>query len=201
MTIALPTDPPAPADAVPRFLFQGAEQEPPFGGAVTQIEWPGSRFGVDVQMPPLTAAQGRIWVARLIAGKGDGRVSFEFPQPDFAPTGNATAAIKTAVSGGTALALKGLAVGQTIEEGQFIAIIVGGERYLHLKAGSGAATANGSGEASFNIEPPLRVPVAVNDVVEVIAPKIEGMLVGNEQEWTLDKARTYGISFSIKEIE
>ncbi len=200
MTVALPTSPYA-REAVPRFIMWGSEQEPPFGGAITQIEHPGSRFSLDVQLPPLTAAQGRVWVARLIAGMADGDVSLEFPQPDFTPGGNANGAIKTAVSGGTTIALKGLAVGQTLAEGQFFSIIHSGRRYLHQKSGSATVTADGSGEASITIEPPLRVGVSVDDVVEIATPTIEGILVGNEREWTIDLARLYGIAFSIKERE
>lgn len=200
MTIALPSSP-APRDATPRFMLWGAEQEPPFGGAITQVVYPGSRFSLDVQLPPLTAAQGRVWVARLIAGKGDGDVSLKFPQPDFTPGGNANAAIKTAVSGGTTIALKGLAVGQTLVEGQFFSIVHSGRRYLHQKSGSATITADGSGEATITIEPPLRVGISVDDVVEIATPTIEGILVGNEQEWTLDVARHYGLAFSIKERE
>lgn len=200
MAVALPTSPQA-VDASPRFLFAGGEQRAPFGGATIQIEWLGSRFALDVSLPPMTAAVGRVWVSRLIRGLADGSVTLAWPQPDFTPGGNANAAVKTAVSGGTTLALKGLAAStQQLREGQFFSIIHGGQRYLHFVAQSDV-TADGSGERTITIEPPLRTPVSVNDVVELGTPTIQGMLVGNERTWTIDLALTYGVEFSIEEAE
>jgi hypothetical protein len=200
MTVALPTSPYI-QDAVPRFLNWGSQQKPPLGGSTTQIERVGSRFALEVKMPLMKPEVGRPWVAALIEGMADGAVSIEWPQPDFTPSGNAMAAIKTAISGGTTIALKGLAAStQALTRGQFISITHAGRSFLHMVAGANY-TANGSGEATILIEPPLRTAVSEDDVVQIAAPIIEGYLVGDEREWNLPVARFYGLAFTIEEIE
>lgn len=189
---------PYASDATPRLLDFGVTQTPAFGGASQRSERLGSRYALDVQMPAMEAEpDGRIWVSRLMRGLKDG-VVFEWPQPDFNVMAPGTPFVKTATAGGTSLPLKGLTPYYPIREGQFFSIIHSSRRYLHAAATQ--VIADGSGDATVTLSVMLRTNVAVNDVVEIGRPMIEGRLVGDEVSWNLNAARHTGLAFTIEEI-
>ncbi|MDQ5915941.1 MAG: hypothetical protein QG584_1834, partial [Pseudomonadota bacterium] len=106
----------------------------------------------------------------------------------------------SATSNGTALALKGLGSGYVLYEGQPISVVHDGRRYMHLITGNAAA--NGSGVANVGIWPPTRLAYAVNDVVEIEEPKIEGLVSpGDEMSWDYALEHTMGFSFSVVETK
>jgi hypothetical protein len=49
------------------------------------------------------------------------------------------------------------------------------------------------------INPMIRTSPADNAVTEFAEPMVEGFLSGNETMWTVDVARTVGLSFTITE--
>jgi hypothetical protein len=198
MAIALPTDI-QPAAASARLIDFGADMVPALGGAVQRVTRLGSRGALDVQLPPMKAEpDGRIWVSRLKRGKTE-RVLLPFPQLDLVIGNPGAPIVNGAVAGGTSLPFHGATGGYVFREGQFVSIIQGGRRYLHSI--DAQAAASGSGIGVLAITPMLRVPLSDGASIEVNPPMIEGYIAGDEVSWSIDVARTIGLSFTIIEAE
>ncbi|GLT01810.1 MAG: hypothetical protein AB7E60_15245 [Sphingobium sp.] len=198
MAITLPADP-APNGATPFLRDFGGVLTPSLGGPELRINRVGTRFGLRVTMPPLLSDEaGRLFVARLLQARFD-RLLMEWPLLDFDPGTPGAPLISAAVSGGSVIGIKGLAAGYQVREGQFFSIVHGGRRYMHMF--TAAATASGAGViAAATIFPMLRSNLAVNDVLEIAKPMIEGnVLPGDELSWELDVARLVGLAFSVVE--
>lgn len=197
MTVSLPNDP-YPNGATPFLRDFGGILTPFLGGPEQRLNRIGTRLGIKCTLPPLPSdTTGRTFVSALMRSKVD-RLLMEWPLLGFDPGTPGSPLVKTAVSGGSAVALKGLTVGYAVADGQFISFVRNSRRYLHMITGSG--TANGSGDLTIGIFPPLRVALSVNDVVEIAVPKIEGhVLPGDELSWEMALDHNIGLSFSVYE--
>lgn len=197
MAISLPTTP-APNGATPGLQDFGGFLEPFLGGPVQRINRVGSRFALRVTMPPMREDGARAFIARLLQGRTQ-TVVMPWPLLGFVPGNPGAPLISAAPAGGSAIAIKGLTAGYAVKEGQFFSIVHGGRRYMHMF--TAAATANGSGViAAAPIFPMLRTNLAVNDVLEIATPMIEGnVLPGDELNWELNVARLVGLAFSVVE--
>jgi len=197
MPIDLPTTR-APQGATPFLRDFGGVLTPFLGGAEQRINRVGTRFGIRVSMPPLrSATDGMLFVARLNQAKLD-RLLMRWPLNGFAPGSPGAPKVSAATSGGSVLPIKTLAAAYAVKEGQFFSIVHGGRRYVHMFAA--AATADGSGNLSALIFPMLRSALAVNDVIEIAQPMIEGhVLPGHELNWQMSIDRFLSLSFSVAE--
>lgn len=198
-TIALPTSP-APNGAQPLLRDFGGVLTPFLGGPEQRINRVGTRFGLRVTLPPMRSADaGRIYVSRLLRGRQD-RVLMRWHLLDFSPGNPGAPKVSAATSGGMSLPVKGLTAGYTVREGQFFSIVHGGARVMHMASADG--TADGSGNLTISIYPPLRVALAINDVIEMAQPMIEGLVSpGDELGWDMSINRHIGLSFSVMEAE
>jgi len=195
--ISLPTNP-SPNGMQPMLRDFGGVLTPFLGGPEQLIVRAGTRFGVRVSLPPLrTDELGRIYIARLLQGRHNG-VLMRWPLLEFNPGNPGTPLIAAAVSTGSTVQLKGLTAGYTIKEGQYLSIVVSGKRYMHMATGN--VTASGSGTATINIFPLLRKALAVDNVVEIAQPMIEGFVSpGDELGWEIASNRFMNIGFTIME--
>lgn len=203
MTVILPSWP-EPMSAEPYFLDSGAWQEPALGeGDAVRIDRLGDKHGLRVKMPPMKfndpkgLAHARVWIQRLKRGMSEG-ARMKFPQPDYVPPASGT--VRTATVAQATLLPVTLAAGVTYPEGIYCTIVnsATGRRYLHSL--NSDAVMNGAGQGQLSLLPRLRVATVVGWDVLFSPPEIEGMIVGNEQRWTLEMARTVGLEFDIKEI-
>lgn len=197
MTITLPTDP-APRDAQPvKVSFDGI-LTPFLGGPVTPLGRLGTRLGLRVNYPPIRGTIARQFQARLLRGQTE-RVVLEWPLLDLDPGSPPNPQINSS-SSGTAISVKGLGAGYVYQEGQPLSVVSGGRRYTHIMTGGGAA--NGSGIAAIGIYPPSRVTYAVNDTVEIVTPKIEGLVnPGEELSWGYALEHTMDFAFTVVETK
>lgn len=187
------------AEATGRLIGWGAELVPPLGGPTQRIDRLGTRFSWDFTLrPEPIAAEGRQYISRIRRALLEGAI-VTIPQVDLTIGSVGTPLVNTAVSGGKVVSVKGLPAAKQLVEGQYITFIHGGKRYLHSI--DTTATANGAGVISLTITPMLRVNLSVNDVVEIATPKMEGLLSGNDWEWTLDVSKHVGLSFTVTETE
>jgi hypothetical protein len=196
--VELPTQP-GPRSAEPRLVDYRGIQVPFLGGPVTHLDRMGTRLALAVNLPAMRhdTEAAMAWVADLLTGRRDG-VVMEWPQPDYDAPDDGT--ILGDVSGGDEISLTGLTPGQTIRKGSFLSISHGGRWYIH-NVSSATQVVPGSGNVDLTIFPELREEVFLGDEVRLTAPVIEGYLEGDELTWTLEEARTVGLSFTVVEEE
>lgn len=197
MPVELPTSP-QPAGASPRLVDYGGDLTPFLGGSVQRIERLGSRWALDVTMPPMTPEVARVWIARLVKAKRSSAV-LAWPQPGIEIGDEGAPRVNGAGQGGTFLSVDGLPPSKAVKEGWFFSLIAGGRRYVHQM--SGDVNASAAGAAVLPLEPMLRISPADNAVLEIALPKIEGLVQGSELGWTIELAGTVGLSFTLVERE
>lgn len=190
MTFALPTFP-APSKAPPRLISASIDSDGPLGAPDTRYLGLGSRFAMDVSLPPMEYDDARLWVAALIRAERE-ECTMEFGQPGLTIGNPGAPKISATVSANaTVLPIKDLAGGYTILGGQFFNVVKGGRRYLHAAVQTGTTP--------LLIGPALRLPLADNDPLDFATPQIQGLIKGPEFGWDVDVAHHYGVSFTIKE--
>lgn len=122
----------------------------------------------------------------------------EWPQPDFDAGDPGAPLVSAAVNSGSAVMLKGMTAGYQVKEGQFLAFIHGGRRYLHIFAADGTVAPGGT--ITSPVWPMLRTALSLNDVVEIVEPKIEGIVnPGDEVSWQIAVERLASFSFTLAE--
>ena len=196
MPISLP-DGVVANSAEPSLLDFGTLLTPFGGGPVQRLNRLGLRLAGRFTIPPTVYAdKGMALISRLMQAKND-RLLIEFYQPGFDPGPVGTPLVRVAVSGGTTLQLKGLPAAKVMKEGQALSLVKD-RRYVHLVTAPG--TANGSGDITLSVWPPMRVALSVNDAVEIAEPKMEGILQpGEELSWRLSVERLVAVSFTVAE--
>lgn len=196
MTVALPTTP-GTASITPMLLDFGGIITPPLGGEAQRLNRLGNRWGIKVQLPVMKIEpDGREWIAALNEGLTD-TVLFPFPQVDFAVGTPGATLVNGASQTGSTLNLDGFTASYALRRGQFFSVIVSARRYLYQVRT--AINASAGGVAALPITPMIRKSPADNAVCEFAAPMIEGFLLGDGREWTVDIARTVGLEFTIVE--
>lgn len=195
--ISLPTFP-SPNGMQPLLRDFGGTLTPFLGGPEQLLIRAGTRFGARVSVPPMrTDDLGRVYISRLLQGRHNG-ILMRWPLLEFNPGTPGSPLIATAASSGSTIQLKGLTAAYNIKEGQFFSIIVNGKRYLHMA--TAGVVASGTGTATVSIFPLLRKAVAVNNVVELAQPMIEGFVSpGDEYSWEIASNRFMNINFTIME--
>lgn len=176
----------------------GTVLTPFLGGPEQRINRLGTRFGLRVTLPPMpTKDKALIVQSRLLRARED-RLSMEWPQPDVEIAGTGAPKLAAAVAAGTALPVKGMTPGHLLREGQFLSIIHLGRRYVHMIAAD--ATVAGDGTATLSIFPMIRTSLAINDVVEIARPVIEGLVSPDEElSWQIGVERLASFSFTLTE--
>jgi hypothetical protein len=155
----------------------------------------GGRYTVAFTFGPYTPENGRVMVSRLIAGKQGGvRVKLPLLHSQGTP---GTPLLNGAVTTGRTIAIDGLTPGYVIQEGFWLSLVKSGQHFLH-SVGVGA-TANGSGQATIQLNELLRDSFADNTVVNLAEPQVEGLLPG-DWSWSVDVNRVFPIEFSLKEV-
>lgn len=195
--IELPNCPPI-ASATPKLVGYFTDQVPTLGGPQTRVSRLGDRWGMAVETyPAVYADEGRVYLSRLLRGMTD-TVVIAIPEPGMSGRDYGTPVV-SAPSSGRNLAVSGLGNGRVVEEGKFLSVIIGGQRFVYQTTAE--VTANGSGVAVLPIYPTLRRQPNVGAVVELSVPKIEGFVQGNEQSWQVSRSKRLGFSFAIMETE
>jgi len=197
MSVVVLPDSPGPVSQEWRLLDFGTRLQPPTGGPVQILNRFGARYQVQVALPPMTGELAAQWIAALTKGVRDGvrwklrQVGLELGLPG-APL------VAGAGQAGFTLNIDNVTPNVAIGDGRMIAIITGGQRYVYMTASP--VNASNTGTAALSLVSPLRVPPADNDVVEIGAPSIEGVLEEGGFGWSINAARHYGLAFSITEF-
>jgi len=194
--IELPTDP-APNGVQPTLLDFGMNLRPSTGAAVLRVDRKGSRYRLQVSLPPMLPSVSRIFVSRLLKAKREG-LRIEYPLIDVPQGAPGSPVVDGAGQTGTSLAIRGLTPGYAAKEGYWLSIEdENGQHYLHNV--SETARADGSGEATLNITPELRAPFLDGATVHLAKPMVEGFVDGNEWSWTIPANKLVAIEFTLEE--
>lgn len=195
--IDLPDDP-SPRGASLRPMDFGATLESPLGGELLRVERLGSRWSINVEMPPMKHDdKGRLFVSRLIRGIGEG-VRMSVPLLGFDPGSPGTPVVNGSGATGRTLPVKGAAPGYIFKEGQFFSLVRGTRHHLYQV--SADATVAGGGTASLSIWPSLRTQHLDSDALHVVDPKIEGLVTADQLSWEMALGNFSGISFELREV-
>ncbi|UYY77798.1 hypothetical protein [Sphingomonas sp. R1] len=186
------------AKAVPVPLTFGGVITSTTGGASQRVDRMGSRWQFQFATKPMFVSSGeyRQWAALLgAATRLGGLCAVKVPGRTGIITGPTV--VGSLVTGGRLLQIAGIGGGYTPSAGDWISIIVGGQRYLdRITTSSGVS----GGNCTVQLENLIRVPIPANAVAELAAPRIEGDLVlSATPEWDVASGMKGAFEFTITE--
>ena len=169
----------------------------PFTYQQQAVAHSGQRWEVDVTLPSMARADAEQWVAFLVSLRG--RLgTFTLGDPVSAtPRGSAggTPLVNGASQTGGVLNIDGCTASQTgwLKAGDYIQLGTAGSATLHKVLAD--ADSNGSGEVSLDLWPYIRTAPA-NDATVVVTNTVGRFrLASNEQNWNINEASIYGLTF------
>lgn len=165
----LPTDPPPAAMTIAK-VSAANTLTPAIGGADAEMDRKGERYALTFTLPSQAYADAAKW--SVLNRKGRTFV-IEVQQPGIVIPAQPDPRVKGAGQAGSQILIDGLTPGQPIKTGWFLSIISDGQRFLYRADADTVAT--GEGAALIDLQEMLRRPPDDNDVVEIVAPKIEGL--------------------------
>lgn len=169
----------------------------PLSGAMQTLEMPGARWMATYTLPPMKRAQAADWIAFLVKLRGQANRFYAY-DPD-AKTARGIATGTPLVNGGSqtgnTLVTDGWTISQTgiLKAGDYISFTAGGHTVLHMVVAD--ANSDGSGNATFTIEPVLRASPADNAVITVASATCEMVLSSPDVKWDGDHVSRFGILF------
>lgn len=171
--VDLPAAPfPVPATISWMLMDFGGTMQGSLGGSAQRVNRLGGRWKVSFRLPRMTFDDANLWQARCNRGL---RLGVRWPIiPRFSLDQEGAPRIAGAEQAGTTLAIDGVARNYLLRNNQPIAVITDGRRYVYKMAEPLRVGADGTG--MLEIEPPLRIEHGDNDVVEIAAPFLEGLL-------------------------
>ena len=195
MAITLPTSP-APRKWEPRPVSYRTNQTPVLGGPENRIGRLGTRWAVDVEIPPMRYTAAMAWLSAFSQAEDD-TVLMKVHQPGFSTGAPGTPLVNGAGQLGKTLDADGLTPQHFLKDGQFFSLIHSSRRYLHLL--SSDLIVDAAGEVTLAFTPMLRVSPADNAVLEIAQPMIEGFLgFSGGTPVTADQI-VHGLAFTITE--
>lgn len=137
---------------------------------------------------------GRVWGALLDDALRNGAL-LPIAQPDFVVGAPGAPVVGATTVSGRAVPVTGLTAGYTVRKGQWLSLVVAGQRFADRAAV--AATASGGGAATLTLTNLLRKPVPAGTVVELAVPKIEGSIDGDfGGAWELDRFTSFAFTIT-----
>lgn len=190
---------PSPASVNIRLISSMNELKPSFGGPVQRVLRAGSRFAIDITMPPMTADTARPWLAVLAAGSGSFPVRMPFPQGQTQLGDAGAPVVNGSGQAGMFLNVKGVTPGFVFPAGHAFSVISNDQAFTYMLINS--VTASPAGLATLSFGPMLRRPPNNNDVVMIEEPVIEGWAFSGGGQWSVDAASHFGLEFTLAERE
>ena len=186
MTIILPRLPRGAGYAV-RFVRNSETQRAGTGGALSPLNRSGDHFAIEVDVGALGAACGRELLVDIARGMGE-RLRVPLPDRGIDKGAPGTPRVKGADQAGTSLDLDGFSPQYAILKGWFFTVVTPDGPSAHLVAET--VVADAAGEATVTFWPALWLEPADNDLIVLIDPYIEGLVVE-------DGDQTSGLSRSV----
>lgn len=185
---------------ISRSPFTFKEQVQNFGAA---------RWEADISLPPMKRAAAETWIAWLMSLKGQ-RGTFYLGDPTATtPRGSAGASDTPAVratptSGNDTLYLDGLPNSITgyLKAGDYVQLGDSGDNQQHLHKVLQDVNTNASGQATLYIWPNIRRNAhKQEDYDKIYFHNAKGVfrLLSNQVSWDINRAQTFGLTFSCVE--
>ena len=182
-----------------------ALSQSPFTFRQQVFKHPGERWEATVTLPAMARANAESWLSFLLALKGQAGTFLLGDPANADPRGalagsSATVQVRSSVSvGDTSIPLKGLPNSMTgaLLPGDYIQLGAAGTATLHkvlLQVNS-----NGSGEGTAEVWPAVRRAVVTDEAVVFSNAVGRFRLDSNSQDWQINTARIYQISFDAVE--
>jgi hypothetical protein len=190
---------PAPSVASPAMVSFVTEMTGPLGGPTQRVPRIGSRWRIDFEYPPMTYGDGRQFLSRLNRAELS-PVAIAFPQRGLRPLSPGPLAVNgaatTALESNAQLVVRGGIPGVELVDGQFFHVASGGRRWVHQLVGD--VILDGSGAGVLGVVPLLRFAPADGDLLEFVAPLLEGFVTLG-WNWTIEMLNRVGLRFSVVE--
>jgi len=169
----------------------------PFTYAQQAVAHSGQRWECDVTLPQMSRADAEQWIAFLVSLRGQFG-TFTLGDPVGAsPRGSAggTPLVNGASQTGGTLNIDGCTASQTgwLKAGDYIQLGTAGTATLHKVLAD--ADSNGSGEVSLDIWPYIRTAPADDATVVVTNTVGRFRLASNQQNWNINEASIFGMTF------
>lgn len=164
---------PLPRKWVPHYVSAGGDLSSSAAAATQRILRMGDRWSVTATFLNVKMeCGGRDWVAKmLLASRATALWALPLPKGGVGDPG--VPVVDGAGQLGMALNVKGATALYPMKAMQWFSLISGGRRYLHMA--TEATTFDADGKGTLHFVPMLRVSPANNAVLEIAAPKIEGL--------------------------
>lgn len=161
------------------------------GGSTSRFGRMGDRYAAQVSTPSMEIEPyGRQWSARLLRARKEGGVVL-IHQPNFRVGAPGSPVVSAPVAAGRQIPVSGLTPGYAIREGQWLNLIINGQRYADQV--ESAVIANASGVATIAIQNLIREPLTAGVKVDFVRPCLEGWIEGN---FSIPRANDGFTSFS-----
>ena len=169
----------------------------PFTYSQQVVAHSGQRWEVDVTLPAMARADAEQWIAFLVSLRGVFG-TFTLGDPVGAsPRGSAggTPLVNGASQTGGTLNIDGCTASQTgwLKAGDYIQLGTAGTATLHKVLAD--ADSNGSGEVSLDIWPYIRTAPADDASVTLTNTVGRFRLASNQQNWNINEASIFGMTF------
>lgn len=192
--LTMPATPPGPKQIVLMQNFIVAENDSPFTAQAQIYEHQGSWWSAQVDLPAMKRAAASPWIAFLAALNGK---SGTFLMGD--PLG--TAPLGTA--GGSPIVSGAGQTGKTLLISGLTGVLKAGD-YFHIGSGTTQRlymnlTDTVGGSPTLDIFPRLRESPANSAPLVLASPQGVFRLAANVDQYTIDTAGFYGISFTVRE--
>jgi hypothetical protein len=176
--------------------------ESPYNLSIETQEWPGKRWGADVQLVPMFRDRGGAEWAAFLASLRGRRGTFlmgdvRHPNPRGAATG--TPLVKGANQSGDTILIDGCGANVVawIRKDDWIQFGTGSQAHLHKSLSD--ANSNGAGEVTLNLWPGPRTALSDNQAVIVRNTQGVWRLADNLRTVDLQAGGVFSISFRAME--
>lgn len=176
----------------------GGVMRSPLNTAALRIDRDGSHYQVTLQFPRIgDPALARVVISRLIRAQREGLRTW-FPTPDDQQVPG-TVVVDGGGQAGLSLRVRGVFPNTAIREGYWLSVKdSAGRSYLHNVAGQ--VVVPSTGRAVLPLSESLRAPFADGAPVRFVSPPIEGIVVGDAREWSIDVERGLSFAVTIEEV-
>lgn len=171
----------------------------PLDGTVQTIEFPGARWMMTANLPPMRRSSAAAWQAFFAKLRGMSGRFYAGDHNATTPQGTAlgTPLVKGASQTGTTLITDGWSINQA-------GALLAGDYFqvgTELKMVVSTVASDGAGEATITFEPPLRAAPADDAPIITTNPVCVMRLANNDQAgWDITGSGIYGMAFSAVEV-